>query len=162
MRQVIDADLATFMQRSVMIVAATPAGQRAAIARGAGLRLDEAWTTIDLLVSRAQWPEATRGLRAGQPFAVTLSDPTNYRTFQIKARLAEVADADAEDRAMADDYVGRMSKTLRDLGVEPRQAACWLVTEDVVRLRLIPVSVFRQTPGPDAGAAHTPAPQRVA
>lgn len=159
MRQVIDADLATFMQRPVMIVAATRAGQRPAIARGVGLRLGQDWTTIDLFVSREQWPEATRDLRAGLPFAVTLSDPTDYRTFQIKARLAEVADADSEDLAGAATYVGRMSKTLGELGVEPRQAACWLVTEDVVRLRLIPVSVFRQTPGPDAGAAHTPALQ---
>lgn len=159
MKQVIDADLASFMHRSVMIVVATRAGHRPVIARGVSLCLAEDRATFDLLVSRAQWPEAMRDLRAGAPFAVTLSDPSDYRTFQIKARLAEVDEADADDHARAQDYVDRMTRTLVALGVSPRQAACWLVTEDVVKLRLIPVSVFRQTPGPGAGAAHTPAPQ---
>lgn len=162
MRQVIDADLATFMQRPVMIVAATRAGQGPAIARGVGLRLGEDCATFDLFVSRAQWPEATQDMRAGFPFAVTLSDPTDYRTFQIKARLVDVAPASSTDLAEAERYVRDMSKTLGNLGVEPGQAACWLITEDVVRLRLIPVSVFRQTPGPDAGAAHTPVLQGAA
>ena len=93
-------------------------------------------------------------LRVGAAFAVTLSDPTDYRTYQIKARLAEFGDADADDVNLADSYVRRMTQTLLELGVTAQQLACWLIPRDLVRLRLIPMAVFRQTPGPGAGTAH--------
>jgi hypothetical protein len=154
-KQVIDADLAAFMLHSVMITTATRGvDSRPAIGRGVGLRLSEDRSTLDLLISRAQWPGMTSGLQVGAAFAVTLSDPTDYRTFQVKARLAQVADADADDVILAEGYVRRMTQALLDLGVTAQQTACWLIPRDLVRLRLIPMAAFRQTPGPGAGAAH--------
>lgn len=154
-KPVIDADLADFMLRSVMITTATRGpGSRPAIGRGVGLRLGEDRSILDLLVSRAQWPAMISDLRVGAAFAVTLSDPTDYQTYQIKARLAEFGDADADDVNLADSYVRRMTQTLLELGVTAQQLACWLLPRDLVRLRLIPMAVFRQTPGPGAGMAH--------
>ena len=80
-------------------------------------------------------------IKVGAAFAVTLSDPTDYQTYQIKARLAEFGDADADDVNLADSYVRRMTQTLLELGVTAQQLACWLLPRDLVRLRLIPMAM---------------------
>lgn len=154
---VIDAELASFMQRPVMIVAATRgADLRPAIGRGVGIRLSQDRALLDVLFSRAQWPGVTAAQTAGAAWALTLSDPADYRTFQIKGRLTEVAGAEPDDLALAGRYVATVTRALVDLGVQPGQAAYWFSTEDLVRVRLIPMSVFWQTPGARAGAALLP------
>lgn len=154
MNPIIDAELASFMQRDVMIAtAARGMSQRPAIGRGVGLRLSQDRALLDVLVSRAQWPVVVLGQNAGAAWAVTVSDPADYRTFQVKGRLAEVADAGPEDLALADRYIAAATRALVALGVQPDQAACWFSTEDLVRVRLIPIAVFWQTPGAGAGAA---------
>lgn len=154
MNPVIDAELAAFMQGPVMIVAATRgATLRPAIGRGVGLRLSQDRAVLDVLVSRTQWPDIASGQSAGAAWALTVSDPADYRTFQIKGRLTEVADAGPEALALADRYIAGMTRVLVELGVQPDQARCWFSAEGLVRVRLIPISVFWQTPGARAGAA---------
>ncbi|HEX5379512.1 MAG TPA: pyridoxamine 5'-phosphate oxidase family protein [Phenylobacterium sp.] len=156
MNQVIDPDLAAFMESPVMVVLATrSAAMRPAIARAVGVRLSPDRAVADLFVSRAQWPQAVDGLQPGAAMAVTVCNPPDYRTYQIKGRLAEVAPADADDHAVAGGYMSAVGQVLAELGVSRRQIASWLTTEDLLRLRLIPMSAFVQTPGPGAGAART-------
>lgn len=154
---VIDAELASFMQRPVMIMAATRgADLRPAIARCVGIRLSQDRALLDVLLSRAQWPGVTAGQTAGAAWAVTMSDPADYRTFQVKGRLTEVASARPDDLTLADSYISVVTRRLVDLGVQPSQTTYWFTTEDLVRVRLIPLSVFWQTPGARAGAALAP------
>lgn len=153
MNPVIDAELASFMQRPVMIVAATRGTDlRPAIGRAVGVRVSQDRGLLDVLLSRAQWPAVTAERGAGAAWAVTLSDPADYRTFQVKGRLTEVAGAGPDDLQCAQSYISAVTRTLLDLGVQPSQAACWFSTEDLVRVRLVPLSVFWQTPGARAGA----------
>lgn len=160
MDSVIDTELAAFLDRPVMLMAATRSAEgRAAIARGMGVRLSPDRSSADLLVSRTQWPDALRGLEAGAPIALTACDPVDYRTFQIKGRLLAMTNADADDLTLGENYRERTFTNLKKLGVEDRQIRCWLAAQDLVRLRFIPLSVFHQTPGKDAGMARTSLPQ---
>lgn len=155
MESVIDAELAAFLAQRVMLVAALRGCDgKAAIARGMGVRVGADRATLDFLISRAQWPKAIQALEAGMAIALTACDPTNYRTFQIKGRLLSFADADASDAALGENYRDRTFAHLKSLGVEERQIGCWLAAQDLVRLRIIPLSVFHQTPGIGAGAAR--------
>jgi hypothetical protein len=155
--QAIDPDLADFLESPTTLVLATRGvAAPPTVARGVGLRLSPDRAVIDVFVSRAQWPRALEGLQAGSPVALTACSPGTYRTYQIKGRLAEMARADAEGHELAERYRSDIGKVLVGLGVEARLAAHWLTTDDLVRLRLIPVTVFLQTPGPKAGAARMP------
>lgn len=159
MNPVIDAELASFMRRPVMIIAATRGTDlRPAIGRCVGIRLSHDRALLDVLLSRAQWPGVTAGQTAGAAWAVTMSDPADYRTFQVKGRLTEVANAGPDDLALADSYLSAVTRRLVDLGVQRSQTTYWFATEDLVRVRLIPLSVYWQTPGARAGAALAPSP----
>lgn len=158
MDSVIDAELAAFLAQRVMLVAALRGMDgKAVIARGMGVRLSADRAAIDFLISRAQWPKVIQALEAGMAVALTACDPTNYRTFQIKGRVLSFADADAADTVLGENYRTQTFTHLKSLGVEERQIGCWLDAQDLVRLRIIPLSVFHQTPGVGAGAARVAA-----
>ncbi|WP_374570413.1 hypothetical protein [Phenylobacterium sp.] len=147
----IDDRLGAFIESSVMmVVASRGVDGRAALARGLGARR-EPDGRLGVVTSETQWPRAVTHLAPGAAVAFTVCRPTDYVTYQIKGELADIAPADAADRDMAGRYVERMTGVLMGLGVGPRQIACWLTSEGLLRLTLSPRMVFQQTPGPSAG-----------
>ena len=145
------------MELPATLVLATRGAQgRPALARVVGLRLSADREVVDAFASRSQWPLALAALRPGAPAALTICNPKTYASFQIKGRVADVAAADADDCILAERRRSDIGKVLLEIGVEPRLAARFLTTEDLVRVRLIPLSVFLQTPGPRAGALRRP------
>ena len=148
----IDGSLDTFLAGDVMMVlAACDSEGRASIARGLGA-IRRRRSAIDVLYSAEQWPGIAGGLQAGAPVAFTLCDPTDYRTYQIKGDVAELAPADSSDEARAERYCRQMKRVLMGLGVPASQADRWLSPCGIMRLSFRPRVAFHQTPGPNAGS----------
>ena len=160
MDQVIDPDLAAFMARPATLVLATcGAGMRPALARVDGVRLSADRSFVDAFVSRAQWPRALETLTPGAQLALTVCNPINYQTYQIKGRLAQMAAADADDCGFAARYRSELGDLLAEVfgevGLGRQLVFRLLMLDDLVRLRLAPLSVFLQTPGAGAGTLRS-------
>lgn len=152
-RRVIDQDLAAFIDGPVMMILGTRSlAGLPAVGRAIGARMTPERDAIDIFVSPGQWAEALGGVGAGSEIAFTACRPIDYRTFQLKGEVLEVAPMDEADQTAAECYADAMTRVLLDLGVQPPQIDHWLTRVGLMRLRLKPTSVFAQTPGPGAGA----------
>ncbi|HYD99670.1 MAG TPA: hypothetical protein VEH84_09820 [Alphaproteobacteria bacterium] len=151
--------LSALLENPVMMVMATrDAALRPAIARALGCHLVEDGRAMDIFVSRAQWPDAVANCAPGAPIAFTFCRPSDYRTFQVKGAVVEIAAAAGPDADRAEAYRGAMAAELMALGVPPHQIEHWLRAGDVVRIRFLTHESFAQTPGPGAGARMGPEP----
>ncbi|GAB4071400.1 hypothetical protein KHC28_03560 [Ancylobacter sonchi] len=151
----IEAEVATFIEGAVMtILASRDAAMVAAIGRGVGTRRLDAGA-FETLVSRAQWPLLLANLETAAPLAITFVRAEDYRCYQIKAEVEALAEAGEEDRARALSYIAAMSARLGALGVPPRPISAWLTERDLVRVAYRPLSLYTQTPGPQAGSRLT-------
>ena len=151
--RMIDQPLGAFLESPVMIVVATRGAEMVpAITRGLGAVRHPEGGVIDVFASASQWPQALGHLAPGDAVAVTFCRPTDYQTYQIKGELQAFSPADTGDADRAGAYLREVTGVLRGLGVEPRQIACWLTLDGLVRLTIQPLEVFLQTPGPNAGA----------
>lgn len=150
----LNRELIGFVHEPVMMILAVrdPQG-RPAIARGLGARASDDGTRLDVFVSRAQWPEVAGGCVTGAGLAVTFCRPATYRTYQIKGRVLDAGPPDAADQALARQYVADTRAVLNGLGVGDGLIDHWLVDRDLLRVGMTPLSVYDQTPGPQAGRA---------
>jgi len=148
----ISADVAAFVESPVMILVSTrDSAHRAFIARGSGARFDRRRGQIDVLLCRGQWPDVAGNAVRGAPIAVTVVRPSDYRAFQVKGVIEEVASASEEEQRRATAYVARMLEIMAELGVTKVQLSHTLSDRDLVRISFLPTDLFVQTPGPDAG-----------
>jgi len=135
----------------MILVSTRNAAFRPAIGRGTGAAHIASLGYIDVLVSRAQWPEVVENAGLGAPVAVTMVRPHDYRAFQIKGSILAVSPADDADRARAQNYISEMLVVMDALGVTRDQLSHTLVDRDLLRIRFQPTDVFAQSPGPGAG-----------
>ncbi|MEP9373383.1 hypothetical protein [Mesorhizobium sp. KR1-2] len=157
----IGADVAAFLESPVMILVSTRnSGHRAFIARGSGARFDRRHGHIDVLLCRGQWPDVAGNAAKGAPIAVTVVRPSDYRAFQVKGVIEEVASISQEEQQRATAYVTRMLEIMAELGVTKVQLSHTLTDKDLVRISFLPTDLFAQTPGPDAGQRLEQAAQR--
>ncbi|MFN3523011.1 MAG: hypothetical protein ACK4YQ_12245 [Phenylobacterium sp.] len=148
----VDETLNAFLEGPVMMVAAAVSGDgRPVLARALGARR-VGGGLVELIVSRAQWPQAVAAMVSDAAMAFTFCRPHDYQTFQMKGDVVAARAAGADDLARARAYCERMTRELMGLGVQERQIACWLCLEDLVCVSFRPRQAFRQTPGPNAGA----------
>ncbi|MFD2265205.1 hypothetical protein ACFSM5_20045 [Lacibacterium aquatile] len=147
-----DKEIAALMESAVMMIIATRNdAQRAAIGRAVGARLIDGGAFVDIYISGTQWSEAVSNCAPGVPVAFTFCRPTDYRTFQVKGAVVDVAVPDSADIATAGRYITGMGTVMLGLGVTQQQFHHWCTAEGLVRIRLKPHAIFQQTPGPGAG-----------
>lgn len=148
----IGANVAAFLESPVMILVSTRgSGCRANIARGSGARFDRRKGHIDVLLCRSQWSDVVGNAARGDPIAVTFARPVDYRAFQAKGVIQEIASASEEEQLRATAYVACMLEMMAELGVTKVQLSHTLTDKDLVRISFLPTDLFAQTPGPDAG-----------
>lgn len=149
----IGADVAAFVDGPVMILVSTRnSAGRAFIARGTSARFDRATGHIDVLVNSSLWPEVVADAMPEAPIAVTLVRPSDYRAYQVKGWISEVAVASETEQTRGRAYVERMFEVMGELGVNRVQLSHTLTDWDLVRISFTPTDLFVQTPGPGAGA----------
>lgn len=148
----IGANVAAFLESPVMIMVSTRnSAHRAFIGRGSSARFDRQTGNIDVLLCRSQWPDVASNAARGLPVAVTFARPSDYRAFQVKGQIQDVAPADEEEQRRAAGYVARMLEVLGELSVTRLQLSHALTDKDLIRISFLPTDLFAQTPGPGAG-----------
>ena len=152
----IDAELASFMESTVMIIIGTcDDALRPQIGRAAGAIVDRATGGVDLIVSNWQWPETIANVGRNGRLAVTFARPSDYVSYQVKGR-ATVIPTSAAHRACAARYVEAMTAILVGNGLDVRVTTPWLVDREPAALRLAAEMIFVQTPGDKAGQRLEP------
>lgn len=148
----IGADVAEFLEGPVMISVSTrDSAHRAFIARGSSARFDRRTGNIDVLVCRSQWPDVAANAVKGSPVAVTFARPSDYRAFQVKGQVQDVATVNEAEQRRATDYVARMLAVMGELRVNRLVLSHTLTDKDLIRISFLPIDLFAQTPGPGAG-----------
>ncbi|MGR6466478.1 hypothetical protein [Rhizobium sp. PAMB 3182] len=148
----LEEDVAAFISGNVMMIAATrDETLRAHVGRGCGAYFDADAGDLVLLVSSSQWPDFFANAKKGAPIAMTVCQPDNYRSMQVKGNISGVEMATARQVAHADDYLDRMLAIMAGLGVSRLQLSTVFSNVDLAAIRFWPVDLFIQTPGPEAG-----------
>lgn len=146
--------MAAFIEGPMMMVYAVRAASgRPALARALGARVAPHGDEIAFFASESAWPEATGGLAPGAPLALTVCDPSDYRTYQFKGPILNAAAANVAERAVVGRYVAGVVAVLEGLGIQRGQIDHWITPRDLIAIRFRPVASFSQTPGAEAGRA---------
>lgn len=145
------ADISSFLASPVTIILGTRGeGFTPDIARGVGLAVLPDAGTVDIMVSRWQWPVAVANLQANGALAMTVSAPQTYQTYQLKGQ-ATVHPASDADIALAARYVRRMLDVFAEFDMTAAFSGNWMSLRDLMVARLTVAEIFIQTPGPQAG-----------
>lgn len=148
---VIGEELRGFIGSPVlMLVCVARPGGGPTIARGLGAQVHDDGE-IDMMISRAQWPDAVAALRSGVRVATTFVRPSTYETYQVKGVVKWVAPTDEADRSSVRTYADSVLSMLTGLGLQRHQILAFLATDEPVRMRFAPTAAYLQTPGPGAG-----------
>ena len=108
--------------------------------------------TLDVFVGRAQSTACLANLARGRGVAITMGSVTDYRGIQIKGVSAGWQASAAGDAAWVNDYWRLFLPNCQEVGLPPELIG-GLRCHDLVRVTVVPVAIFRQTPGPGAGGA---------
>jgi hypothetical protein len=146
-------ELVDFIHGGVaMFVGSASAALEPALTRGFAPRVAPDRRSLDVFVGRIQSSAALANLGPGRPMAVTLGSPVDYRGIQLKGVSAGWRDAEAGDAEWVEEYARRFEANCEEVGLTAAQASR-LRDHDLVRITLVPLEIFRQTPGPGAGGA---------
>jgi len=148
---VFDPELVRFLQGPVMILMGSRSAEgRPAIARGLGCSVQDNGE-LHMVFGVRQWAEALGGLSPGDTVALTFVSPSDYRAVQVKGPLLSLSAGDDAADARAAAYRAEMAAELGRLGILPSQIDQWIDPEPLAELRVLPSTVFDQTPGDGAG-----------
>lgn len=149
--RIINPALAAFLEGPVMMIfGARSAAGFPALGRAVGARIVADGREVEFYAGGRQWAEALGGLSVGDPVALTVARPADYRTYQLKGPLVAIGPASRADVERSAAYAAVIRETLR-VYVTDSVFEQWLRPADLVTLRLEPAAVFAQTPGPGAG-----------
>lgn len=150
----LDPDLVRFMTSGLSINAGSggPDGLPSQC-RAFGCRVG-ADGQVSVFLAAPQAADLLRDAARSGRVAVVFSEPPTHRTFQIKGRGAQVQPLAEGDPARVAAYRAAFVQCLVPLGfTEPLvRALLDCRDEELVALTFIPVAVFNQTPGAQAGA----------
>lgn len=137
-----------------LFVAASDHARRPLIARAFGCRVAADGSTALTWIASAQASAIVSALSAGGPLALTASHISNYQTVQVKSTDARSAAIEARDYATVLAYQDGFRLIATSLGYPEHVMRRMLGARpsDMVAIRFTPATVFRQTPGPGAGA----------
>jgi hypothetical protein len=148
----IDDGLKEFVESGVAtIVGAGDVDGRPQIANGWAPRVEADRRTLHLFLDTARADTFIGRLHANRRIAVTIAEPTSYRSVQFKGVV--VGETSVPDKAelawvqkQRDAFVASTS-----LVGDPPDIIRSMWLEDVVRIAVAVERAFNQTPGPDAG-----------
>ena len=151
----ISADTAAFLESGLSVLVGTrDARFQPECVRAVGVRVEAGGAELTVFVPAATGTRTVANLRENGRIAVFLGRATDHASLQVKGTVLAVAEATPGDRAAVDRYRAALAEQLGPVGVPPR----WILRMShwpahAVRLRV--EQVFRQTPGPGAGAPLT-------
>jgi hypothetical protein len=140
-------------------VAVTAPGSRTESVRGFAIRLDG--ETVAVGIVDAQSERLLAALRTGNGLAehplvaINLTHPLNFHGRQFKGPLVELEEPSADAAEAARAYFDRFVVALAQIGLTPEQCRGMFKTGPTRWLRIRPLELFNQTPGPGAGARLT-------
>jgi hypothetical protein len=108
--------------------------------------------TIDTFVGRAQSTVCLGNLGPERPLTLTLGNVADYRGVQIKGVCTGWADLVETDALWLEDHWRLFRANCVKVGLTT-VVTDRLRCRDLVRITLVPMFLFRQTPGPGAGGA---------
>jgi nitroimidazol reductase NimA-like FMN-containing flavoprotein (pyridoxamine 5'-phosphate oxidase superfamily) len=148
----IDGEVRELLASGVAVVVATcDARLRPAIARAWGISVSSDGTEATLCVSAPAGSKTRANLGSNAAIAVTCSQPSTYRTVQLKGRVVEIGGTSDEQLARVDAHVEAFSREAEAVGLPPGSGRR-LADPGLVSVSFAVSEVYDQTPGPRAGA----------
>lgn len=133
-----------------VLVATSSQDLKPAITRGWGPRFDESTGRLEVSVTAPPGSATLLNLESTGSIAVTVSQPTTYRTMQMKG-VVERIDAPTDDhRVRVQVHLDRFFEEIALLGVEADAGNLYL--DDLRVVSFTVAELFDQTPGPGAGS----------
>ena len=147
----VDSDLRAFVAGGVAIVMATAdEGMRPQVARAWGPRIGDDDETLTVCFEAPAGSPTRANLERGGTVAITFSQPSTYRTVQIKGPSTELRDPGEDDLAAVGEHVEAFSREAATVGLPPAAGPRFLHPE-LVAMTMAIREVYDQTPGPGAG-----------
>jgi hypothetical protein len=144
------SDLASLLSTGVGILVATRSEDLTpAITRGWGPLLDESTPRLEVSVTAPAGSATLSNLESTRPIAVTVSQPTTYRTMQMKGVVDAIGDLTDEQRSRVQSHQDLFHEEVAKLGVTANAANLFL--GDLRVVSFVVDELFDQTPGVGAG-----------
>jgi hypothetical protein len=124
-------------------------------ARAVGAICSADRTTLTVLLAEAPARDVLRDLERSRRAAVTFCRPIDERTMQLKGTVTAVRPASEAEVECAREYRRAFAKQLEIVGL-PRCITERITIAPCVAVDIRVEDLFRQTPGPNAGARLTP------
>lgn len=152
---VLSAEMVAMVQGGVStIVSSCDAALRPSIMRAMGSTISDDGRTVTVYLARKQSRQLLQDIAASGCLSVVFSQPSNYRTLQLKTRQARSRATHAADHALLQRYLVAMEWELTQVYIPPVLTRVMLAhdTDDLVAVEFEFQEAFDQTPGPNAGA----------
>src|SRR5919197_5508773 len=125
----LDSDVAALVARGVAIIVATRDDElRPEITRGWGPQLAADRATLTICLGLSPGSKTRANLESNGAMAATFSQPTTYRTVQIKGVARALSDPPPAERERVDEHLAAFLAEAAQIGV-PREAAHLLEPE---------------------------------
>jgi hypothetical protein len=134
-------------------VAASAPGLKPESVRGFAIRIQG--DALAVGVVDAQAPRLLAVLREAPQVAINLTHPLTFHGRQFKGPLVELAEPSVEAAEAASEYFARFLVAVAQIGLTAEQCSGLFKTGPTRWVRMQPLEVFNQTPGPGAGARLT-------
>jgi hypothetical protein len=121
--------------------------------RGLGAAFDEPSGVLSLVVAVAQAGALLTALERSRKLAVNLTHPVTLHGVQVKGPLVRIEAPSSEAAEAARRYFEGFVEALAKVGFKPAQLQGMYCSGDTLWVRMQPVELFNQTPGPGAGKA---------
>ena len=151
-------DLVRMADTGVIVIVGTRDADRVPeVSRAWGVRMLPESDVLEICVSSRVCGRTLDNLADNQQIAVTITSPSNYRSFQVKGRAVETRSITPSDleritrhqRAFTDEVVSvgmPEPSAVRLSSIEMEDAP------EITNIRVLVETVFNQTPGPGAGS----------
>jgi hypothetical protein len=134
---------------SATIAATRDESLRPALTRGWGLLVGDEGESLTLCLGTPPGSAVRANLEANGEIAVTCSQPTTYRTVQVKGKAEVLGPPDEQQSKAVADHLAAFSAEVAGLGLGGDPAL--LLDDELLAVVVSPREVFDQTPGPGAG-----------
>jgi hypothetical protein len=150
--RILAADVAAFLVGGVAIVVATRDEElRPEIARGWGPEVAGDGTGVTLCVGVAPGSRTRANLEGNGAIAATFSQPSTYRTVQLKGSALELREPPREQLARVQEHLEAFVDEVRQVGLDPERGRA-LLEPELLSVTFDVRELYDQTPGPNAGA----------
>lgn len=147
----ISADLAPLLESGVSILVGTRDARLVPeCARGAGARVEAGGTELTVFVPQPLAGRTLDNVADNHRIAVCFTRPIDHYSIQIKGRVVQVRDVEAEELAVVERYRAEVARTLAVIGL-PARLTMRIAITPCSAIRFVVEHMFVQTPGPGAG-----------